>query len=163
MTLTTKVKSLLARKESKNLLSIALSHSDISYCYSSIDTGLEYKLLSVVNEDAVNALNALHNVDGLTARCELILSSKLYQIVQIDKPKIPENELLAGLKWQVKDLVTIPSDDMVLDYFDGPSLAGVNKINVVCAHQSKIKAMVTALHKDSLTLKSITTEEFAFA
>lgn len=163
MTFTKKVKALFARKESTNLLSVALRQETVSYCYFPDKATASYNTVPIINDDFISALESLHNVGGLSAGCELILSSKHYQIVQVDKPNLPDNELLAGLKWQVKDLVTIPPEDMVLDYFDGPSLAGVNKLNVVCAQQSKIKNMVNVLHKESLSLKSISTEEFAFS
>lgn len=163
MTFTTKVKALFTRKESSNLLSVAIRQEAVSYCYFSGKTQASFGSVPIINDDVVNALDSLQKVGDLSANCELILSSKHYQIVQVDKPNLPENELLAGLKWQVKDLVTIPPEDMVLDYFDGPSLAGVNKLNVVCAQQSKIKNMVNALHKEGISLKSISTEEFAFS
>jgi MSHA biogenesis protein MshI len=93
-----------------------------------------------------------------------VLSAQLSQIVQVDKPNVPSAEINAALKWQVKDLVSISPDNMVLDYFDGPLLAGgIEKINVVCAPINELKEIVTATNNERAEITSITTEEFAFA
>jgi MSHA biogenesis protein MshI len=82
----------------------------------------------------------------------------------VDKPNVPESEICAALKWQIKDLVTFTPDDMVLDYFDGPVLSGGGeKINVVCAVASELRNIVSATNKGNMILQSITTQEFAFS
>jgi MSHA biogenesis protein MshI len=53
---------------------------------------------------------------------------------------------------------------MILDYFDGPTLAGGHdKINVVCVAKNDLVALVAIFNDAQLNIKSITTEEFAFA
>ncbi|MGJ8691098.1 MAG: hypothetical protein ACSHW0_01305 [Thalassotalea sp.] len=162
MTFANKVKTLFASKGSNNSLSIGLGASAISYCYFPDRGAPTCTKLDLINDDYALTLATLHQNSDLNGDCELILSAKYYQIVQVDKPKVPDNELHAALKWQIKDLVTIPADDMTLDYFDGPTLAGADKINVVCAQTSKLKPLVEVLHKNNLRLIKITTEEFAF-
>ena len=163
MNFTTKVKTLFTKKDPLNLLSIALRQDAVAYGYLSEKDKIKLNIIPLLNDDAPSALNNLHNITNVSACCNLVLSSKYYQIVQVDKPNIPEDELVAALKWQVKDLINFSAEDMVLDYFDGPVLSGVSKLNVVCAQKSKLKAMVNSLHKHDLTLTSISTEEFAFA
>jgi len=86
------------------------------------------------------------------------------QIVQVDKPNVPKAEITSALKWQIKDLVSISPENMVLDYFDGPVLAGgIEKINVVCSPLNELKKIVDVLNTGSSTVASITIEEFAFA
>jgi MSHA biogenesis protein MshI len=93
-----------------------------------------------------------------------VIAPSQYQIVQVDKPEVPEEEMLSALKWQVKELVTIPPEDMILDYFSGPVLAGGSeKLNVVCSQKSVLKVLVEALDDSDINLKTISTEEFAFA
>ena len=163
MTLTTKVKKLFAKKESQNLLSVALRQNSLVYCFAPEQGTPITNQIDVVSEQYEQALSELHQIDDLVAKTQLILSNKFYQIVQVDKPNIPENEMSSALKWQVKDLITIPNDDMVLDYFDAPVIGGVAKVNVVCAQKSKLQELVMVLHKNDINLKNITTEEFAFA
>jgi MSHA biogenesis protein MshI len=86
------------------------------------------------------------------------------QVVQIDRPNVPTEEINAALKWQVKDLVSIPPDNMVVDYFDGPKLSGgVEKLNVVCAPKNELIDLVTTLSNEDIAVSTITIEEFAFA
>ncbi len=93
-----------------------------------------------------------------------MLSNAHSQIVQVERPKVPDTEINAALKWQIKDLVNIAPDNMVVDYFDGPTLAGgMEKVNVVCAAKNDLAELVTTLSTDDLSVESITTEEFAFA
>lgn len=163
MTIADKIKSLFSKKTSKNALSIVMQPSMLSYCYAPRSEPVVINHIAIVNDHDVAALTSLHNVDNLSAACELILSPQHYQIVQTDKPQVPEEELLAALIWQVKDLISISPNDLVLDYFDGPMIAGIQKVNVVCAAKSRLKQFVHALHKDKLEVSKITTEEFAFA
>ena len=82
----------------------------------------------------------LKNDFELSGQAHLVLNDQQTQIVQVDKPSVPEAEITSALKWQIKDLVTIAPDNMVLDYFDAPALANSkDKINVVCASLSELK------------------------
>ncbi len=100
----------------------------------------------------------------LQGKCYLVLSAHLCQIVQVDRPKVPVAEINGALKWQIKDLVSISPDNMVLDYFDAPSLnVGQDKINVVCAPLNELKDIVGVINDDDLKVARITTEEFAFS
>lgn len=94
----------------------------------------------------------------------LILSAAMSQIVQVDRPAVPDAEINGALKWQIKDLVTIAPDNLLLDYFESPvENQAQNKINVVCSPLKEVKELVTVLNADNLKVASITTEEFAFA
>ena len=104
------------------------------------------------------------NVDTpLLGKCHIVLNNQQSQIVQIDKPNVPNNEMIAALKWQVKDLVSIEPENMVLDYFDGPIVSGgKEKIHVVCAPLNELKKIVSTINQTNAEVKSITIEEFAF-
>ena len=93
-----------------------------------------------------------------------MLNAQQSQIVQVDKPNVPAAEINGALKWQIKDLVSIPPENMVLDYFDGPVLAGgKEKINVVCSPLTELKKIVASTNQSKMDVASITIEEFAFA
>ena len=91
----------------------------------------------------------------------LILAPEFYQLVQLDKPALNDVELLQALPWQVKDLVTIPAEDMITDYIDLP---GYNtqqaKINVVVARQSWLRQVVHCVSQADIQLSSIQPEEW---
>ncbi len=100
----------------------------------------------------------------VSGRGYLVLSSQLFSQVQIDKPDLPEEEIIPALKWLVKDIVPIEPDDMIVDYTDAPVLInGMAKINVVCSHLSLLKNFVSSFKRYHVQLDGIITETVAFA
>lgn len=164
MSLKSKFSKLFAKAESSNKLGIAFRKDALSYFYQSADKKYKTNQLPIVNGSYISALKELTEKEPLRAKAQLVLSAEQYQIVQIDKPSIPEEELNAAIKWQIKDLVTVEPEDMIVDYFSGPTLAGgKEKINVVCAKKSELSTILSAFDNSELTIDSIITEEFAFA
>jgi len=109
-------------------------------------------------------IKSLSNKEDFSYKFHLVLSPLQAYVVQVNKPKVPKVEIISALKWQIKDLVPISPENMVLDYFDGPLLAGgIEKINVVCSPINELKEIVAALNAGSASLSSIIIEEFAFA
>ena len=153
---------LFAKKKSPNLLGVSIQQDTISYGYFPQKGQSTNEQFSGLNDVTVG-LEKLHEHKEISGRCQLILCPKTYQIVQVDQPNVPEEEMVAALQWLVKDLVTIPGDDLLLDYFSAPMVAGQQKLNVVCTQRSKVQPYVTALHKNNIALETITTEEFAFS
>lgn len=157
-----KIKRLLAKEESSDLLGITLRQKSLAFCVLSPDKPIRCDETNIVDSHAntLKSISSAHDVKGQT---HLVLSAQQAQIVQVDKPNIPEEELNNALKWQIKDLVSVTPDNMLLDYFNGPNLAGVEKLHVVCASLSDVKTLTEPLLKEPFTLRSIITEEFAFA
>ena len=48
----------------------------------------------------------------------LVLSAERYQLIQLDKPAVPEAEMLQALPWLARELTSVAVDDMLLDYLD---------------------------------------------
>ena len=91
----------------------------------------------------------------------LILAPEFYQLVQLDKPALNDVELLQALPWQVKDLVTIPAEDMIADYIDLPGYnAQQAKINVVVGRQSWLRQLVHCVSQADKQVSSIQPEEW---
>ena len=159
------LRKLFSKKESSHKLGITLRQNSLTYCYMPEQGSGICQKADLLAGSYVNSLASLKSNHGLEeGQCHLVLSAQQSQIVQIEKPKVPDNEIHAALKWQVKDLVNYSPDNMVLDYYDGPeSAGGAEKINVVCAAKSDLKEMVEQLINDGFSVKSIITEEFAFA
>lgn len=156
-----KIQVLFGKKESLNFLGVCLRQSSLGYVMVSPDKKNICNQVTVAEAQYLNALTAEEGIEGQT---HLILSAQQTQIVQIDKPSVPAEEMLSALKWQIKDVVNVAPENMLLDYYDGPKLSGgVEKINVVCAPLSEIKPLAEGLLQHPFTLQSITTEEFSFA
>jgi len=164
MSLITKISKLFAKSEPKHQLGIAFRQDALAFCFSSDQGQFQYQQTPIVKGEQLAALEQMLSGDDLASQGHLILAPNQYQIVAIDKPEVPEEELLGALKWQVKELVSISPDDMIVDYFSGPTLSGGSeKINVVCAQKSELKKIVEMFDDSAVYLKSIATEEFAFA
>lgn len=171
MSLLTRINNIFSKSQSDQLVGISLQQESIALCSlpALVVTKSEDStpaLDATFHHKKLNQLDFSHAITGFdyTGKCHIVLSAQQSQIVQIDKPNVPMAEINAALKWQVKDLVTISPDNMVLDYFDGPLLAGgKEKIHVVCAPINELKQIVAATNKDGAEVVNITTVEFAFA
>lgn len=112
----------------------------------------------------VKAIQKFQDNYKLEGSATLVLSDAQSQVVQVDKPSVPESEINSALKWQIKDLVNISPNNMLIDYYDAPTIAGGNeKINVVCAPLDELKNLVLVTEVGNVKVTNITTQEFAFA
>ena len=123
-------------------------------CEEQIDVDSEEQWPSVVN-----ALIETHDLKN--ALCTLVLPGNRYQLLQIDKPALEEEELAASLAWTVKDLVTLPAEELVADYFtvpkNVPNLS--NKLNVVVTSNKTILPIVDIFIRRKVELYGIVPEE----
>lgn len=163
MSIITRIKGIFSKPKSSDFIGIALRQHSIAF-FAKKETENKCDSVEVKALPLVNTLKELVSEQALKGRCNIVLSNGHSQIVQVERPKVPDTEINAALKWQIKDLVNIAPDNMVVDYFDGPTLAGgMEKVNVVCAAKNDLAELVTTLSTDDLSVESITTEEFAFA
>lgn len=163
MSIITRITSIFSTSIPRNPIGIALRAHSTSY-FSGSSTENKCGFIKNSGQGASAFLPSLFEDEQLTGQCHIVLSNAQSQIVQVDKPTVPAEEINAALKWQIKDLVTIAPEEMVLDYFDGPILSGgVEKINVVCSKKSELIELVSSLTTGESEVSTITTEEFAFA
>ncbi len=84
------------------------------------------------------------------APCNLVLSPGNYQLLLVEAPQVPDEEMRAAVRWRLKDLVNIPLDQAVVDVFNLPSDAtrsGKRMIFIVVTELHKVQkllALVTA-------------------
>lgn len=164
MSLTSKLKKLLSKTTVKQRVALVLHQQGLTICCLSNKQYMGYQQLALKPNGHGDTLTQFGGEQKMTGSCVLVLPPDSYQVVQVDKPNVPDEEINGALKWQIKDQVIIAPDDMVLDYFSVPALLGsAEKVNVVCTSLSKLLVLVTALSKGKLELDMVTTEEFAFA
>ncbi|MGB2742182.1 MAG: hypothetical protein WBC60_16695 [Cognaticolwellia sp.] len=163
MSIITRIKNIFSKAKSADAIGVALRQHSISYFIKKPNEN-QCEIIDNKAYSIVQSLKHLMHTQSLSGICHLVLSNAHSQIVQVDKPNVPDSEINAALKWQIKDLVSIAPENMVLDYFDGPTLAGGHeKVNVVCVAKNDLIEFITSLNDDDLSIESITTEEFAFA
>lgn len=96
-----------------------------------------------------------------TALC-LVLSADSYQLVQLDKPPLAEVEMRQALPWQIRDLVSIPTDDLIVDYCDvaEPTNQQQAKIQVVASSRSLLAPLCKVLQQSPAQLMNIQPDEW---
>lgn len=162
MSLINKINQLFSREKSNDIIGVSFQPDSLSYCYRPLNTSAVCQ--KTPNLNLSSSISSLANDIGGKGLCHVVLSSNQYQIVQVDKPNVPESEINGALKWLVKDLVPFKPDNMVVDYFDGPQLSNnTEKINVVCAELTELSGIVKHITDNDLDIGLITTVEFAFA
>jgi MSHA biogenesis protein MshI len=89
------------------------------------------------------------------------LATKKYQLLQTDKPVVPDGEIAQALQWSVKDLL-MTQDEVAIDYFDIPAQTlNANKVNVVAVPKQELYDLSQGLMEAGLQIDSITIEELA--
>jgi len=172
MSLLKRISKLFAKQQSGQSFGLALQQRAINACSvpavnnatAGESTQPIFQSIAVDLSNFDKAILELQTTTALSGQCHLVLNAQQSQIVQVDKPNIPSDEMVGALKWQIKDLVSVSPDNMVLDYFDGPALVGgKEKIHVVCAPLNELQKLVAAVEDSDASVASIITEEFAFA
>jgi len=170
--LVNKVSKAFSKPQSAHLLGISLRQNSLAYCYiprtekqpNSVVSASRCQQIENLQGDFENTLSDFAEQQKVQGQCQLILSASQYQIIQVNKPDVPENEIIGALKWQIKDLVSYSPEDMVLDYFYAPKQPdGTEKLNVICSSLMVLKPLVDHLINEDIYLTTITVEEFAFA
>ena len=106
-------------------------------------------------------LSLVAELPAKTALC-LILSADRYQIVQVDKPAVPDAEIISALRFSIRELVNTPLDDLLLDYMDLPEQAQQSsaKVQVVATSLSSLKLLCEELAEQKIKLTNIQPEEW---
>lgn len=112
------------------------------------------------------ALTRLRRVAGLQRhRCTTLLSEGGCQLVQVNAPPVPADELKAALRWAVKDSIEFPADDAVIDALqvpaDGAPAGRAPLAFAVVARRERVADRVQAFQRAKLPLKAIDSTETA--
>ena len=92
--------------------------------------------------------------------CNVVLSNQFYQLIQIDKPQVPDEELASSLPFVAKEYISESIDSVVLDYFSVPNQ---NKINLVYCAKAVVQQVIAAVKFARLELLNIGIEELSTA
>ncbi|MFQ5487042.1 MAG: pilus assembly protein PilM [Gammaproteobacteria bacterium] len=112
--------------------------------------------------EALMRLGRVHQLD--IARCTTLLDREDYKLLLTKAPQVEEAELAAALRWQIKDLIDCPADDITLDVFDvqedaHPSQA--REVFVVTARNDTIQHRVDLFSEAQVDLRIIDIPELA--
>lgn len=91
----------------------------------------------------------------------VFLSTAHYEMVQVDRPTVADEEITQALRWSIKDLVALEGE-LVVDYFEMPAQpTGANKVNVVVTKADIIRTVSEGVLNSDLMLRQISVAELA--
>lgn len=97
-------------------------------------------------------------------QCNMVLAREHYQLLLVESPDVPDEEMREAIQWRVKDLVSTPLDDMAIEVFSLPedgSKAGKRMLYVVTADKSLLRQRVEMVNEAGLKLDCIDIGELA--
>jgi MSHA biogenesis protein MshI len=94
-----------------------------------------------------------------------LLAPGEYQLLQVDAPNVPEEELKAAVRWSVKDMLNFHADDATIDVLRIPSEQTVGErkksLYVVAASNEVIKKRMQLFEQAHINLRVIDIPEMA--
>lgn len=98
------------------------------------------------------------------ASVNVVLSAGHYQMLLVEPPDVPAEELRHAVRWRLKDLLTMPVDQAVIEVFALPEdgLRGNKKmVYVVAAERKRIEDIIALTDAAGLNLSAIDISELA--
>lgn len=96
--------------------------------------------------------------------CHIVLNPADYQLLLVEAPDVPDEDLREAVRWKVKDLITFPVDQAVVDIFPLPTdanKASKRMVYAVVSQLERIQELITLVNESGLTLSSIDIGEMA--
>jgi len=95
--------------------------------------------------------------------CTTLLPVGDYQLLVVDAPEVPADEMAAAIRWRIQELIDFNIDDAVLDIFDAPPSGPANskQLYVVVTHRNVIRARIDLLEQAGARLEYIDIPELA--
>lgn len=113
-------------------------------------------------EDIIRSFVARHKLQN--AGCNLVLRHDEYQILLVEPPDVPEEEIRGAIRWRLKDLISIPPETAAIEIFSLPqdgSKANKKMVYVVVAEAKKLKHLIELVGRGGLDLHAIDIGELA--
>jgi MSHA biogenesis protein MshI len=94
-----------------------------------------------------------------------LLLSHEYQLLSVDAPNVPDEELKSAIRWRVKDTLGYPADEAMLDVLKIPNsnvgIVQAKSLYVVAAKNSLIKQKISLFENAKLDINTIDIPEMA--
>ncbi|MCK4870648.1 MAG: hypothetical protein KAS93_06025 [Gammaproteobacteria bacterium] len=95
--------------------------------------------------------------------CNWVLLPHQYRLLLVDRPNVPEAEYKSALRWQIKDMIDFPVEDLALDVFlPSSEIADYHKkLYVVAAQRKLLLSTISAIQGAQLFPGTIDVTELA--
>lgn len=89
--------------------------------------------------------------------CRVSLSPNYYNLLLVEAPKVPSEELAEATRWKVKDLLPYPLEEALIDVFPLPadSSKGRNMVYAVSVREDEVRRIMDMVASLGLVLSSI--------
>lgn len=98
-------------------------------------------------------------------RCSTVLSGGEYQMLTVDAPNVPQDELRTAVRWRLKDMLDFHVDDATIDVLDIPvdaaAAARGHSMFAIAARNALIQSRQTLFSQANLQLQVIDIPEMA--
>jgi MSHA biogenesis protein MshI len=150
-------------------LAISADAQRVSYAYSEVGEGGLAEVRSL-GTDAVGDADSLDKAAkrlafALYPNCTTLLSPAEYQLLVVEAPNVPREELKAAIRWRIKDLIDYHVDDASVDVLDIPIERAAaprgHSMFAVAARNSAIQSCVEKYHGAGVPLSVIDIPETA--
>ncbi|GAA3929365.1 hypothetical protein GCM10022277_27370 [Litoribacillus peritrichatus] len=112
------------------------------------------------------ALEVLVESTRMRGDVYISLSEEKYNLLLIDAPDVPDNELSDAIRWRVKDLISQPIDSVVMDFFVLPEDAyrgRMKMIYVAVVDKSLVQSIVSVCDEHDLNIENISIHEVSLS
>ncbi|WP_423897024.1 MSHA biogenesis protein MshI [Candidatus Pelagadaptatus aseana] len=166
------LKSLLNRfKSSQNAGALGLGMCPDGFSVARFTPGAEGPTLKqcdfLLNMDGAPPVaelkNRVHDYKLQGADCHVCLPVSEYNLLLVEAPKVPEEELREAIRWKVKDLLPYPLEEAAIDVFPLPpeSSRGRNMVYAVAMPEAEVLRIKAMLDEVGLKLASLGIMELA--
>lgn len=157
---------------SSTVLGVSLTPGHAAWCLvqatETVPEITESHCLSQSFDDPAQALLALNEHQSMPSSipCYICLGHQYYNMLLVDSPDVPDQELREAVRWKVGDLITLPLEEAVVDAFRLPADAyrgRMNMLYVSVTERALIRKLVKVCERHGLDLQEITINELAMA
>lgn len=154
-------------KRQKNKQQVGVSYTDMHVSTVALTPSPEgakpVVSLAAVEQVSLHATSTLRHFvtknDLKTLPCNLVLNVDQYNIVQIDKPNMPDAEVKPALRWKLKGLLDYSVEQAVVDGIDvpvDPTYANRQpSMLAICAKKSVVSAVGNQLSEAGFNVRSV--------
>lgn len=157
---------LLKKKKRAGLVGLAFTRSGLGIAHIARSRDRRPRLeqcrfVDAGNDRAVNAVarDAVRGLGLEYATTSAVMAGADYQLLLVEAPDVPSDELRGAVRWRIKDLIDFHIDDAVIDVFEVPgqhsTSAGGRLMYAVAARGSAVTRAAEVTENAGLKLNSV--------
>lgn len=157
-------------KSSKGLVGVEIGAEGLAFAHTSVEGGATTFSLCefLLNQDGqVPEEQFRQRIEdlGLTGcACNVVLPPQEYSLLLVEAPNVPPEEMREAVRWRIKDLISTPLDQTLIDIFHLPkdsSRTGTPMLYVVATASETVMETIRLIEDANLTLQYIDVTELA--